>query len=84
MEMYYIITCDAGVREKIRVSAMKYENPEDAMRDAVDAAKRYIAAATVCELSNNEDANRELYVKRVIAEDGVPFWVRKIGSVRLY
>ena len=84
MEMYYIISCDAGVREKIRVSAQKYEELGAATFDAVDAANRYVAQATVCELSKNEEMSRELLVKRVIAQDGVPFWVRTVASVHLY
>lgn len=84
MEMYYIITCDAGVKEKIRVSARQYEDMGSALADAGRAAEAYKKKVTVCELSNNEEQQRKLFVKRVVRSDGEVIVCSTVGTVCLY
>ena len=82
--MYYIITCDSGVRERIRLAKKRFENLADATAEAGRAAEVYKKQATSAELSNNEDMGRLLKVKRIIVSDGEVIIARTMGSVCLY
>ena len=84
LEMFYVITCDAGVREKIRVSAVQFENLQEALTEAGRAAEAYKKSATQHELSYNEDIGNRISVKRIIRSDGEVIVVRTVGMVYLY
>lgn len=84
MEMYYIISCDGGVRERIRLRAEKFEQLADATEEAGRAAEAYKKQATAEELSSNEDMARLLKVKRIICSDGEVIVARTMAEVLLY